>query len=287
MSEEIHLTPEELERISKAIGNFGSKIQALVDMAKIPEGIIAFFESPAWGNVQKIIADAYNVNEKLLNGYDNSVLQASFEKIGRSLVSLPDSRLMTQIDKLLTPDYTNVVKNLGSILGKMSSIISEAYEMAQNYAFDEEESDLETEFISQQEFEEAFAEQVENPLGFQERIANWAEAKKKKYYVIVLTVLFIWTNFVQPYFQDKIGVPVTAYVVSNVKELPEKASKVICQLKEEVEAIIVENTDYYYKVKFVDEDGVEREGYVAKRNLKLLEEDSEEETTDENTEPQE
>ena len=29
MSEEIHLTPEELERISKAIGNFGSKIQAL------------------------------------------------------------------------------------------------------------------------------------------------------------------------------------------------------------------------------------------------------------------
>ena len=69
--------------------------------------------------------------------------------------------------------------------------------------------------------------------------------------------------------------------------MPEKASKVICQLKEEVEAIIVENTDYYYKVKFVDEEGVEREGYVAKRNLKLLEEDSEEETTDENTEPQE
>ena len=92
----------------------------------------------------------------MLNGYDNSVLQANFEKIGQSLVSLPDSRLMTQIDKLLTPDYANVVKNLGSTLGKMSSIISEAYEMAQNYAFDEEESDLETEFISQQELEEAF-----------------------------------------------------------------------------------------------------------------------------------
>lgn len=30
------------------------------------------------------------------------------EKIGRSLVSLPDSRLMTQIDQLLTPDYMNV-----------------------------------------------------------------------------------------------------------------------------------------------------------------------------------
>jgi len=155
MSEEIHLTPEELERISKALENFGSKMQALVNIAKIPEGIIAFFESPAWGNVQKIIADAYNVNEKLLNSYHNSVLQAYLENFGQSLVSLPDSRLMTQIDKLLIPDYTNVVKNLGSTLGKMSSIISEAYEMAQNYAFDEEESDLETEFISQQEFEQA------------------------------------------------------------------------------------------------------------------------------------
>ena len=46
--------PGELERISKAVENFGSKIQELVNIAKIPEGIIAFFESSAWGNVQKI-----------------------------------------------------------------------------------------------------------------------------------------------------------------------------------------------------------------------------------------
>ena len=63
-----------------------------------------------------------------------------------------------------------------------------------------------------------------------------------------------------------------SYVVSNVKELPQKGAEVICQLKEDIEAVIIENTNYYYKVSFIDENGVQREGYVAKRNLKLIEE---------------
>ena len=63
MSEEIHLTPEELERISKAVGNFGSKIQALVDIAKIPEGIIAFFESPVCLRLHLMYADIPSVVE--------------------------------------------------------------------------------------------------------------------------------------------------------------------------------------------------------------------------------
>jgi len=49
-------------------------MQALVNIAKIPEGIIAFFESPAWGNVQKIIADAYNVT----NGWWNCHIISCF-----------------------------------------------------------------------------------------------------------------------------------------------------------------------------------------------------------------
>ena len=55
MSDEIHISPEDLERISKAVENFGSKMQALVNIAKRHEGIITFFESPVWGNIQKII----------------------------------------------------------------------------------------------------------------------------------------------------------------------------------------------------------------------------------------
>ena len=75
--------------------------------------------------------------------------------------------------------------------------------------------------------------------------------------------------------------PVTAYVVSNVKELPEKGAKIIGQIHENIEAIIIENTNYYYKVTFTNENGETKEGYVAKRNLKIVEEKTEEDTTEE------
>lgn len=66
---------------------------------------------------------------------------------------------------------------------------------------------------------------------------------------------------------------VMAYIESNVKDLPQKGSAIICQIKEGVEAIIIENTNYYYKVSFTDERVVEQEGYGAKRNLKLIQQD--------------
>lgn len=67
--------------------------------------------------------------------------------------------------------------------------------------------------------------------------------------------------------------PVMTYFESvNVKELPRKGAVVIAQLKEGIEAYIAENTNYYYKVTFIDENGVRQEGYVAKRNLKLIQE---------------
>ena len=75
--------------------------------------------------------------------------------------------------------------------------------------------------------------------------------------------------------------PVTAYVVSNVKEFPEKGAKIIGQIHENIEAIIIENTNYYYKVTFTNENGETKEGYVAKRNLKIIEEKTEEDSTEE------
>ena len=47
-------------------------------------------------------------------------------------------------------------------------------------------------------------------------------------------------------------------VESIVKEAPEKGAEIIYRLKDGVQAIIMENTNYYYKVKFTDENGVER-----------------------------
>lgn len=43
----------------------------------------------------------------------------------------------------------------------------------------------------------------------------------------------------------------------------------------------MENQSYHYKIFFIDENGVEREGFVVKRNLKIIdqEEDSDEQPT--------
>ena len=108
-------------------------------------------------------------------------------------------------------------------------------------------------------------------MGFQERVANWTESKKKKYFIAVMILYFIWSNFSQPYFQEKIGVPVTAWAVSNIREFPEKTSQLVGELKNEIEAVIIENVPYYYKVSFTDENGHVKEGYVSKRSVRLIE----------------
>lgn len=75
--------------------------------------------------------------------------------------------------------------------------------------------------------------------------------------------------------EENVGKPVMTKVVSIVKEAPEKGAEIIYRLKDGVQTVIMENTNYYYKVKFTDENGVEREGYVAKKNLKVIEEEME------------
>lgn len=139
---------------------------------------------------------------------------------------------------------------------------------------------LEEEFDNSEEFEQAFIEQIENPIGFQERFANWVDEKKRKYFIYCLIIFHLWTIFFQPYLQDKIGRPVMARIESTVKELPEKKSKVVCHIGQGTEMIITENVNYYYKVSFVNENGVAYEGYVAKRNIELLRETDDKEDTE-------
>ncbi|WP_443638716.1 hypothetical protein [Anaerotignum faecicola] len=53
-------------------------------------------------------------------------------------------------------------------------------------------SEEEIEHISSEEFAGIFKEQLENPKGFQERVANWTEEKKKEYYILwkVFSIVF-------------------------------------------------------------------------------------------------
>lgn len=180
------------------------------------------------------------------------------------------------------PNYYELTTGLANLSKNLSSLATAIYEESER----EENVELETYFASNEELQEAIIEQNENPMGFQERVANWAESKKKKYFIAIFILMFVWNNFVQPYFQENIGVPVMAWTVAHVREFPEKASKFVADIKEDIEATIIENVPYYYKVTFVDENGEVKEGYVSKRSVKIVEPVIEKEEVEE-TEKQE
>lgn len=163
--------------------------------------------------------------------------------------------------------YRELMTGLENLNNNLSSVATVIYEKSE----EEENSELETDFFSNEELHEAMIEQNENPIGFQERVANWTESKKKKYYIAILILMFVWNNFFQPYFQEYIGVPITACTVAHVREFPEKTSKLVINIKEDDEATIIENVPYYYKIIFIDENGEEKEGYVSKRSVKFVE----------------
>lgn len=162
-------------------------------------------------------------------------------------------------------NYADMISGLNNIGYNLSGLVQQACD-----EIDDEEF-IEDDFSSNEEIVEVLQEQIDNPKSFQERVADWSEAKKKKYYILIGIIIFIWTNFFQPYFQDTIGKPVAAYTISKVKELPKAAGKVIDELKKDFQAIITEDVPYYYKVTYIDEKGNTREGYVAKKNLKIIE----------------
>ena len=196
----------------------------------------------------------------------------SLKTITESMNAISKSFATEQINQLQQIDFSGIFADLVPRASSLADIVDTAYTRVQDEL--EEECDVSDNF-TEEEIHEALQEQVTNPIRFQERVANWTEKKIKQFFIVYMLLNFLYSNFVQPYFQDNVGKSVMAYVVSNVKEFPQKGAEVIGQIQENIEAIITENTNYYYKVIFIDENGETKEGYVAKRNLKLIEEESE------------
>lgn len=210
--------------------------------------------------------------------YEQINISESEKTIAESMNAISKSFASEQLRQLQQIDFSAMFADIVPKATSLPDIVGTAYSLVQDEL--EEESD-ENDSFTEAEVQEALTEQATNPKGFQARFAGWTEKKKVQFFIIWQLICFIYGNFFQPYFQEKVGMPVTAYVVSNVKELPEKGAKIIGQIHENIEAIIIENTNYYYKVTFTNENGETKEGYVAKRNLKIVEEKTEEDTTEE------
>lgn len=172
----------------------------------------------------------------------------------------------------------NGYKNIAEALNSYSSVKDVIDSVYSSLDFDDEEeniAELETDFANEQELQDALEEEFTDENKFAKRIKSWAKEKLKKYNIYKFIGLFIINVFILPYLEENVGKPVMTKVVSIVKEAPEKGAEIIYRLKDGVQTIIMENTNYYYKVKFTDENGMEREGYVAKKNLKVIEEEME------------
>ena len=195
---------------------------------------------------------AWTAASSVSNLFDNQL-----KSVIQSYSSGKIEDFMSQIDKMhdfYNPTAAEAIKsamsgynNIAEALNSYSSVKDVIDSVYSSLDFDDEEeniAELETYFADEQELQDALEEEFTDENKFAKRIKSWAK-------------------------------PVMTKVISIVKEAPEKGAEIIYRLKDGVQAIIMENTNYYYKVKFTDENGVEREGYVAKKNLRVIEEEME------------
>lgn len=201
--------------------------------------------------------------------YEQMNIAESAKAIAESINAMSKSLRLEQLKQLQQIDFSCMFADIVPKSTSLSDIVETAYSRVQNEL--EEDCDGDDSF-TEAEIQEVLTEQATDSKGFQAKFANWTEKKKIQFFIIWQLICFIYGNFFQPYFQENVGIPVTAYVVSNVKELPEKGARIIGKIHENIEAIITENTNYYYRVTFTNENGEIIEGYVAKRNLKIIEE---------------
>lgn len=218
----------------------------------------------------KSVSSALQEYARAYTQYDKVQMSEMLKQMSETLRFVSSSMVSEQMKELSKVDYTDFFSKAFQDTSSWNNIVRDAYSMVQEELA---EDGVDDEIFTEEEIQEAIQEQTTQPERFQERVAKWTNEKMIRYFIVWHLICFVYSNFFQPYFQENVGVPVTAYVVSNIKELPKKGAKVVGQLKEEVEAIIMENTRYYYKVHFVEENGEEKEGYVAKRNIKICEDE--------------
>lgn len=242
-------------------------------VGRISDNVAKIYPNCNLSKELEAIADGMS---QMLKVYLNNSITTSHDAF-ESMIELISDIQKEQIKRFREIDFAEIFSSMYKSLEDITlKNLEEAVNIAYKAIQKDEEDDLEAkDVLSAEEIKEAIDEQINNPKGFQQRTKEWSEKKIAKYFIIWRLICFLYSNFFQPYFQQNVGLPVMTWAVSNVKELPQKGSEVICQIKEGVEAIIIENTNYYYKVSFTDENGVEQEGYVAKRNLKLIEQNEE------------
>lgn len=110
-----------------------------------------------------------------------------------------------------------------------------------------------------------------NNKGFQERSYNWTEKQKRKYYFWYIIIILLLNIFILPYLQEK-GSEVMTRIESWIRKNPDKKGEVIEVIEDNTRCTVLEDIPYWIKIKW-EENGVEKTGWIAKRNIYYIKED--------------
>lgn len=228
--------------------------------------------------ISQTVRNSFGQNMDLIN----QSLQRSMSDFAQTIAQYHytyDIEIMRQslleIAKTLSNMQTEQLKALSQIdFGKLNfDFHSKEFDDLVDLAYEATMEDTEDVTVSKEELKETFIEsQKEGNIWERINIQLYdsVEKFKKTHFIFYIIMMLLIQHIFFSWFDEAIGKHVIPKVTSIVRELPEKSSEIICHLEQNIEAIILENQNYYYKVSFIDENGIEREGYVAKRNLKMI-----------------
>ena len=261
---------------ASAIAQFASLSQKQLNGLNVVD---SFYRSLHQNSALQKVLHSYNISTKSL-----SATAKSWEAASKNLDIINgfysnyhpaiDDTLTKVLGRLSVASSIPDMSSFQRLLSGIENVNEDLFEIInESYYEDDDIEDFESQegFASNAEIQEALEEQSNNPIGFQEKFSHWTEKKKQQFFIVYVIISILYSIFLEPYLQENVGLPVTAWTIAHVKELPEKAGKYITDLKSEIEAIIVENVPYYYKVSFIDENGELKEGYVSKKSVRLIE----------------
>ncbi len=268
----ITLSDKAIESIKK-MQEIASAANSAINHEQIRDSLLKASE-----RISQTIRNSFGQNMDLIN----QSLQRSMSDFAQTIaqyhytynIEIMRQSLM-EIAKTLSNMQTEQLKALSQIdFGKLNfDFHSKEFDDLVDLAYEATMEDTEDVTVSKEELKETFIESQKEENIWERiniQLYDSVEKFKKTHFIFYIIMMLLIQHIFFSWFDEAIGKHVIPKVTSIVRELPEKSSEIICHLEQNIEAIILENQNYYYKVSFIDENGIEREGYVAKRNLKMI-----------------
>lgn len=150
-------------------------------------------------------------------------------------------------------------------------LIVVAYKVTQVTSYKtNEDGPTESRFSDVEELKNAISKYINNDAISWEKFADWTQTKKSQYLMIWQILFFLCACFIQMHIQINISLPVKADKAVIVRKQPQPDKGVMCLMKENTEAIIIEDTIRYYRIVFIDEEGIKKGRICFKAKCKSV-----------------